>query len=123
MRQKHRTKPSGTYFVTANTWQRQRVFQRELTAEILEQSIIYYRNQGKFLLHSYVIMPDHFYLILTPGESTTLEKTMQLIKGGSSHRIGAELGRSLPVWQAGFSEHQIRDERDFRQHVAYIHSN
>jgi REP element-mobilizing transposase RayT len=29
-------------------------------------------------------MPDHLHVLLTPGETTTVEKAMQMIKGGSA---------------------------------------
>ena len=29
----------------------------------------------------------------------------------------------FPVWQPGFTEHRIRDEADYRRHVAYIDFN
>ena len=68
-------------------------------------------------------MPDHLHLIVTPGDSTTLEKSMQLIKGGSSREIGKRDGMRFPVWHAGFAEHQIRDQRDFDSHAKYIDEN
>ncbi len=48
---------------------------------------------------------------------------MQLIKGGSSHEIGKRPGPHYPVWNAGFTEHQIRDQRDFDEHVKYMDEN
>jgi hypothetical protein len=75
------------------------------------------------LVHRHVVMPDHLHIILTPGESTTIEKSMQLIKGGSSHEIGQRPGPKFPVWQPGFTEHQIRDQRDFDEHVKYMDEN
>ena len=48
---------------------------------------------------------------------------MQLIKGGSSHEIGKRDGMRFPVWHAGFTEHQIRDQRDFDSHTKYIDEN
>jgi REP element-mobilizing transposase RayT len=55
-------------------------------------------------------MPDHIHLILTPGGSTALEMAVQLIKGGSSREIGKRPNMHFPVWHAGFTEHQIRDQ-------------
>jgi REP element-mobilizing transposase RayT len=46
--------------------------------------LLHYRAQGKYLLHELVVMPDHFHLLITPRES--LERAMQLIKGGFSFR-------------------------------------
>jgi len=44
-------------------------------------------------------MPNHVHLILSPGPSTTLERSLQLIKGGFSHRVGKELGLNREIWQ------------------------
>ena len=66
-------------------------------------------------------MPDHFHLLLTPV--TSLEKAVQLIKGGFSHRVKADLGSSMEIWQRGFSDHRIRDAQDYQRHREYIHQN
>ncbi len=89
----------------------------------MEDAIFHYRDQGNYLVHRHVVMPDHLHLIVTPGSSTTLEKSVQLIKGGSSHEIGKRNGMRFPVWHAGFTEHQIRDQRDFDSHTKYIDEN
>jgi putative transposase len=68
-------------------------------------------------------MPDHIHLVLTPADSTTLEKAVQLIKGGSSREIGKRPGMRFPVWHVGFTEHQIRDQRDFDLHAQYMDNN
>jgi len=52
-----------------------------------------YRRQGKFLLHAFVLMPEHVHLLLTPADDVTLERAIQLIKGGYSHAFGLEFGR------------------------------
>ena len=99
------------------------LLQRPGVAAIVEQSILKYRDAGHYLVHSYVVMPNHFHAIITPNASTTVEKSMMLIKGGSSHEAGKQLGNKLPLWQPGFTEHQIRDRSDFEKHVKYIDNN
>ena len=59
--------------------------------------------------------------ILTP--TISLEKAAQFIKGGFSYRAKKELGSNMEVWQKGFSDHRIRDAKDYLRHVAYIHEN
>jgi putative transposase len=122
-RPKHRAQPGATYFVTTDTWQRRGLFRNTAIASLVEDAIFRYRDQGSYLVHRHVVMPDHVHLILTPGNSTTLEKSVQLIKGGSSREIGKRPGMRFPVWHAGFTEHQIRDQRDFDSHVKYIDEN
>jgi REP-associated tyrosine transposase len=79
-----------------------------------------YRRRG-YLLHEYVLMPDHFHALITP--SVTLERAAQFIKGGFSFRAKRELESSMEIWQRGFSDHRIRDREDYAQHVDYIHRN
>jgi hypothetical protein len=52
-----------------------------------------------------------------------LERAVQFIKGGFSHRVKVELGSNIEVWQKGFSDHRIRDYADYLVHVRYIHDN
>jgi REP-associated tyrosine transposase len=119
----HRTALGFTYFVTTKTWQGRSVFQVSENAEILIESIIRYRDAGSYLLHEFVVMPNHLHLILTPAEDTTLEKTMQLIKGGSSHAIHHRRESKLQIWQPGFHEESVRDQDDYRRKVEYIRTN
>ncbi|MGH9453926.1 MAG: REP-associated tyrosine transposase [Terriglobia bacterium] len=123
VRPAHRTKPGATYFITTNTWERRALFRKPEFATIVEEKLFEYRDKGFYRLCGYVIMPDHLHVILTPGDSTSLEKAVQLIKGGSSHAIGKRSPSPLPVWQPGFAEHQIRDDADFQEHVRYIEGN
>ncbi len=79
-----------------------------------------YRGRG-YLLHEYVLMPDHFHILITP--IVTLERAVQFIKGGFSFRAKKELESSMEIWQRGFSDHRIRDAADYLQHVFYILRN
>jgi putative transposase len=108
-----------TYFVTAVTANRRRLFQVSATAELLQQTILDYRSQGKFLLHAYVIMPDHFHALITPAPDVSLEKAMQFIKGGFSFRLKSR----LDVWMRSFNESQIPSEAKFLNCVRYIEAN
>jgi putative transposase len=119
----HRTHPGCTYFVTTKTWANRAVFQVTENAEILVQTLFRYRDQGAYLLHEFVVMPNHLHLMLTPGRETTLEKAMQLIKGGSSHQIHQRRGHKMQIWQSGFHEWTVRDEKDYRAKVEYIRMN
>jgi len=111
-----RTAKAGTFFITTATHNRRRLFQVEANAQLLLETIEHYR--ANYLLHAYVVMPDHLHLLITPTV-ITLERSMQLIKGGFSHRLESK----FPVWQRGFTDHRIRDAADFRTRLQYIHRN
>ena len=78
---------------------------------------------GKFELHEFVIMPDHLHLLMTLPVDMTIEKAMQLIKGGFSYRLKRECGYQGEVWPGGFSEVRITDGQSFMQHREYIVQN
>ena len=108
-----------TYFVTAVTARRRRIFQVSPNAELLRKTILDYHAQNRFLLHAFVIMPDHFHAVLTPAADVSLEKAMQFIKGGSSFRLKSK----LDVWERGFNESQILSAEKFRSVQRYIEEN
>jgi REP element-mobilizing transposase RayT len=87
----HSTADSQTYFITANADGNRALFQSERVANLLVATLFAYRDQGKFLIHEFVIMPNHIHVLLTLGVNTTLERAMQLIKGGFSFRIKKDL--------------------------------
>ena len=109
-----------TYMVTTETWGRRALFQNERWAKLLSDTLYHYRGQA-YLLHEFVVMPDHIHVLLT--SLTSLEKAVQFIKGGFSFRAKKELGSNMEVWQKGFQDHRIRDAADYGEHVRYIHEN
>jgi putative transposase len=109
------------FFVTTVSWQRIAIFRNPPNAELMMEVQEHYREQRKYELHEFVIMPDHIHLLLTPAPGISLERTMQLIKGGYSYRLGKR--RRGLVWQESFTNHRIRDEQDYASHAEYIRFN
>jgi putative transposase len=119
----HRTAPACTYFVTTKTWQNRALFKVEKLAEVLANNLFNYRDRSTYLLHEFVIMPDHLHLLLTPGSTTSLERAIMLIKGGSSHEIHRVRGHKMQIWQSGFYDVTVRDEADYHVKRQYIRMN
>jgi putative transposase len=113
-----------TFFVTSVANGRRPIFKKEEVARLFLDVLQGYRNQGRYLLHEFVVMPDHFHLIVTPAANVSLEKAGQYIKGGFSFRVKKELAFQSLVWQErGLTNHRIRDAADYRKHREYIHQN
>src|SRR2546422_9713182 len=49
----------------------------------------------------------------TPAKDISLERALQLIKGGFSYRLGKKHG---PGWQVRFSNHKVRGGGDYFSH-------
>ena len=111
----------STYYITASVWEKKRLFQLPAAAELFIEVLYHYRAQRKFLLHEFVVMPNHFHLLISPTE--TLERAMQLIKGGFSFRAGKELGLTREIWQTSFYDHRVRDAEEYARIQTYIHEN
>ncbi len=113
----------GTYFITASAFHKTALLQSEKMASLLIDVLYHYREQGKFLLHAFVIMPDHIHLLITPGAHVTLERAMQCIKGGFSFRAKKELAFAGEMWQNSFYDRRVRDGVEFDQFLKYIQEN
>ncbi len=86
-------------------------------------SLFSYRDRGVFQLYEFVVMPDHIHLILEPAPNVSIEKAMQLIKGGFSHRYMKETGSRSEIWERSFTNHRVRDWDDYEKHREYVHMN
>ena len=112
----------GTYFITAACFEHRSIFQNQRLAELLVATLLHYRSERKYLLHEFVIMPDHLHAILTPID-ITIERAVQFIKGGFSHSARQQCFGNLEIWQKGFTDHRIRNGNDYEVHVAYARMN
>jgi putative transposase len=120
---RHRTAPGTSYFVTTKCWLGRAIFQLPENAEILVKTLFHYRDRNAYLLHEFVVTSDHLHLLLTPSSTTTLEKSIQLIKGRSSHEIHKQSGHKMEIWQQGFYDWTIRDANDWATKAQYIALN
>jgi putative transposase len=112
-----------TFFVTASTCEKRHTLQSDRSTDLFLKVLYEYRAQRRFRLHEFVIMPDHFHVLLTVECGVTIERAVQFIKGGFAFRAGRELGVKAPFWQKGFSEIRILDVTAYQQTARYIRSN
>lgn len=119
MRQHPEMDSDRIFFITTVTAQRRPIFRREAAADLLIATLAHYRDEGKYLLHEFVIMPDHVHALITPSVEISLERAVQFIKGGFSFRLRSRGA----VWQASFTNHRVRDSEDYQQHREYVWLN
>jgi len=112
-----------TFFVTASSSQRKAIFQSARMQHLFLDVLRHYRREDHFRLHAFVLMPNHFHLLITPTEKSSLEKCLQLIKGGYSFRAKKELGVQGEIWAAGYNENRVRSIDEFNGFAEYIHNN
>jgi REP-associated tyrosine transposase len=112
-----------TFFVTSSSDNKLNLLQSDRNARLFIKVLYEYRAQGRFRLHEFAVMPDHFHLLITVGGEISIERAVQFIKGGFAFRAGKELGMRAPVWQKGFSEVRILDAETYARMRDYINNN
>src|SRR5271170_6909459 len=113
----------GTYFIIASNFEKQSLLQSDRMAALFIEVLFHYHKQGKYSLHEFVVMPNHFHLLITPLSPVSLEKAVQFIKGGFSYRARKELGFSGEIWQTSFYDRRVRDANEYVAFRHYIHMN
>jgi putative transposase len=118
-----RVRQAGVYIATTDTWERRSLFITLSLAKIVVEQIVACRERGFYELRAFALMPDHLHVLITPSDETTIEKAMQMIKGGSAHQVGIERPQQFPIWHRGFHDRWIRDAEQFWQAKSYIEQN
>ena len=67
-------------------------------------------RSGKMTVHDFAVMPNHVHVLMTIPGDMSLEKAMQLIKGGFSFRANKELGFSARLKSC--TDTRLPDGRD-----------
>jgi putative transposase len=98
-----------------------------LFLQVLEQMRVRYR----FAVVGYVVMPEHFHLLLTEPQRQTISTVVQALKLGFSRRLlspgqalrQSALRPSRRVWQARFYDFNVWSERKRIEKLRYMHRN
>lgn len=128
--------PGGTFFFTLVTYDRLPIFRSTTARRLLRDAIREVRTIKPLDVDAIVLLPDHLHCIWTlpPGDTDFSIRwrkikeffTRSWLASGAKERettTGQRRKGLRGVWQQRFWEHTIRDERDFRSHVDYIHFN
>lgn len=116
----------GTFFFTVVTHGRRPVFAAPDRVAALRAAIRKVSVQRPFAVEAMVVLPDHLHCIWRlPEDDDDYSSRWREIKKATSREIAPQsnLRGERQVWQRRFWEHLIRDDDDWRQHVAYIHYN
>ena len=112
-----------TFFVSSATWARRSLFQSERMARLFLEVLSGYRAQGRYMLHEFVLMREHFHVLISVPPGLSVERAVQLMKGGFSYRAKQELGIHGEIWQRGFSDEYVTDAAGYRARCEYIRQN
>jgi REP element-mobilizing transposase RayT len=92
-------------------------------ADMIMEAIRYNASMlSHYLLHAFVVMPNHVHLLATP--TVPLPKVTRSLKGIAAKRANALLALTgNPFWQEESYDHLVRHEREFATIRNYIEWN
>jgi putative transposase len=120
----------GTFFFTVNLYDRQSAVLID-HVDAFRAIVREVKDKHPFRIDAMVVLPEHWHAVWTmPVDDVDYAKRIRLIKGQfTKHlvQIGVPITRNARgeynVWQQRYWEHTIRDDRDFENHINYVHIN
>lgn len=90
--------------------------------EIVSDSLFFYDGK-QYVLHSFVIMPNHVHILLTPLGTIPVLNSLGKVKSYTANIINNKLEKKGQVWQHGIFDRLIRSADDFTAKWNYILQN
>jgi putative transposase len=117
--------PDALYFVTGVTQTRAPILADPADMELFRATMRAARIYHPFEMRAYVLLHDHFHLLVFVPETSSISKLLQSIQRNYTRNYKRAHGITHPLrlWQRGFWDHVIRDERDLARHLDCIHYN
>lgn len=119
-------------FFTVNCLQRRNNDLLVRHIDALRTSVAKVKENYPFIIHAWVVLPDHFHCVIElPEGDADFATRLRLIKSSFSKSLPKTEFRSdvrnkrgeRGIWQRRYWEHLIRHERDYQAHVDYVHIN
>lgn len=91
-------------------------------AGIVRNAFLHFDDK-RYRLHSWVIMPNHVHLLLTPSDGESLAAIMHSLKSFAAKEANKVLGRKGHFWSKEYFDRYIRDGEHFARTRRYIERN
>jgi len=91
-------------------------------ARMVEDAMLHF-DGDRYLLGSYVIMPNHVHVLVRPAMEHKLPDILQSWKSFTSKEANKLLGREGEFWQPESFDHIVRNEQQLEKFSRYIQEN
>lgn len=115
---------SDLHFITCSCYHRGPILgapaSRDLFLLMLEEA----RLKHRFRVYGYVIMPEHFHLLMSEPTTISPSTALQVIKQRFARKLREE--NQYPwerVWQRRFYDFNVRTEKKAGEKLRYMHEN
>ncbi|WP_411825256.1 transposase [Luteolibacter sp. AS25] len=98
------------------------VLRKKKCREVLSHCFDQFAEE-RFLMHSWVAMPNHVHALFTIAEDRQLETVVGAWKGNSAKSINQLIGQTGSLWQKDYFDRIIRDWQHMFRVAKYIRRN
>jgi putative transposase len=122
------------HFITGSCYRRQpelgAAYRRDLFLKLLEEA----RRKYRFVVYGYVVMPEHFHLLISEPETGDPSIVMKVVKERFTRHINRKRKSSAaqtllwnitrtPLWQKRFYDFNVWSRRKRVEKLRYMHRN
>jgi REP element-mobilizing transposase RayT len=131
------------FFITSTVVGFINIFNNKQICDVFVECLNFYQERGDFVLLAWVLMPNHFHIIIKLGGNKNISKVIGNVKRYTSRQIGrlmkspknwrkrnriissalSEPGKGTGIWKPRFDSLVINSEDILRQKIAYVHNN
>jgi putative DNA methylase len=91
-------------------------------AEIVENALLHFDGE-RYALHAWCVMPNHAHTLFTPEAGFKMSKIVHSWKSFTANECNKVLERTGKFWEHEPFDRYIRNERHYRNAIAYIENN
>jgi putative transposase len=106
------------HFITFSCFQRKPYLNTPEARTICEESIERSRQKYEFVIHGYVIMPEHVHMLVSEPSAASLAIALKAIKVSVSKQSAQS-----PFWTPRYYDFNVYSERKRIEKLRYIHRN
>jgi REP element-mobilizing transposase RayT len=119
------------------------VFDHMAACEVFVECLCFCQARGDFVLLAWVLMPNHFHLVIKRAENKNISEVIGGLKRYTARQIGQlragremertldclrhaasrESGKGTAIWKPRFDSFVITSECALRQKIEYCHTN
>ena len=123
LRKNRASTPFHYYSVTTVSHQRKAIFNSIEVSQIITNNMNKLDNEQASKTICFVLMPDHIHWLFQLQDKLPLFRTIQYFKGRCAREIKIITPDVHKIWQKGYFEHCVRDEKDLIKQARYIVAN
>ncbi len=89
---------------------------------LVAESILHFDGE-RYQVHSFIVMPNHVHVLVSPFDGFTVAEIMRSWKGYSARRLNDACGNRGKVWADSYYDRLVRDQKHLQKVVGYIRRN